>query len=330
MDETLGGSEAPKQQPSGKQKQGRRSEVAAVVSIFALTFIWPYTEEFLEAIADATSNYGFKGYLPWVDGALTFLIIVLAMLSGVKVRWTWAVLGLALTVGSGFLSVLPGRSFPLDLVLGVCDTFAFAVIALAVLGVRRRPGRWRRAKMTPAEVAEAVTAAKNGWQRFHIVLPLVVGMLAAFTASTIWDHLLMKSVEQEYFAQVSQIIPLLLIAVGFEARFFDRLRQGAIERTLTLVTVITLCVGEALAISALTVEELHAWHEYAAFIGTVQAWSVALVTLLWALTRSIGSGTDPADSQRDGTRGQLRGKTAQRIIPGGQCVLDRCMRGVGL
>lgn len=144
--------------------------------------------------------------------------------------------------------------------------------------------------MTSAEVAKALVMARTGWRRFRIALPLAFGVLAAFLASTFWEYLFdpAKGVHQEYFAQVSQIIPLLLIAVGLEARFFDQLRRGAIERTLILVTVIILCLGEMLAISALTTESLTPWHGYIAFVVTAQAWSVALITLLWALTR-----TDP-------------------------------------
>ncbi|MEU8252394.1 hypothetical protein [Nonomuraea sp. NPDC048916] len=175
-----------------------------------------------------------------------------------------------------------------------------------MLEVRFAPGWRRQAKLGSAESAEEAAKAKVTWRRFRVALPLLFGMFAAFFASTMWEHLIEPlncvanceaqdptkeiwghvGVHQEYFAQASQIIPLLLIAVGVEARLFDQLRRGAIERTLILVTVLTLCVGEMLAISAITSETLNPWHEYTAFVVTAQACSIALIALLWALARS--------------------------------------------
>lgn len=61
---------------------------------------------------------------------------------------------------------------------------------------------------------------------------------------------------------------------------------------MTIFTVMMLCVGEALAISALPEpnegcgELLYLLHEYAAFILTLEACFVALAALVWALVVS--------------------------------------------
>lgn len=300
-------SEKPHRDGERAQRSDRRLKASAFVPLSVLAFLWPYTEEFLEGASQIT-GVDVETYLPAVDGILTVLIIVIAVASKAKVRWWWAVVGLAVTVGLGIWSVLTRQtpSLPRDLLLSVCYTFAFAAVIMAVLEVRFAPGRRRRAKLAPPDAADEVARAKVTWRRFRVALPLLFGMFAAFFASTMWEHLIEPEnciarcqaqdlseqvwghvgVHQEYFAQASQIIPLLLIAVGVEARFFDQLRRGAMERALILITVITLCVGEMLAISGITSETLHPWHEYTAFVVTAQACSIALVTLLWALARS--------------------------------------------
>jgi hypothetical protein len=304
-------------------KPVRDSGVAGFVAIFVLAFIWPYTEEILEAIDDFRDDstdldavcrlpafddlaqVPVECALPVVDGVLTILIILFAVLGGAKVRWAVAVPALVLTVACGVLVAVTRQApvVPYNLLLVVGYTVAFFGIIWAVLGVRSAPGRRRQATMEPGAVVKAVAAAKASQERFRVALPLLIGTFVAFLASFIWGQAFdaRKCVEdcwgqspvyarvgvhQEYFAQLSQIIPLLLIAVGVEARFFDQLRRGAIERSLILVVMITLCLGEVVTISAITAEQLHPWHEYMAFIVTAQACSIALVTLLWALAVS--------------------------------------------
>jgi hypothetical protein len=317
--------QVPKKQHRDKgraQRSERTPKAGAFVPLFVLAFLWPYTEEFLEG-ASEIAQVEVEKYLPAVDGILTALIIIIAVASKAKVRWWWAIIGLAVTVGLGIWSVLTREapSLPRDLFFSICYTFAFTAVIMAVLEVRFAPGRRKRAKLAPLDATEEVAEAKVTWRRFRVALPLLFGMFAAFFASTMWEHLIEPlncvancqaqdsskkiwdhvGVHQEYFAQASQIIPLLLIAVGVEARFFDQLRRGAMERTLILITVITLCVGEMLAISAITSETLHPWHEYTAFVVTAQACSIALVTLLWARARSGRAPTGVMASDEAGT-----------------------------
>jgi hypothetical protein len=65
------------------------------------------------------------------------------------------------------------------------------------------------------------------------------------------NELCVGAIKPEYFAQLSQVIPLLLVALGLERRFFERLLQEPVQRTLTLFTVLLLCAGEAIAIATL-------------------------------------------------------------------------------
>jgi hypothetical protein len=142
-------------------------------------------------------------------------------------------------------------------------------------------------------------AAQRAWQRFRPAIPLLLGTLAAYIGVAVWARLnesvtrtgaqAAGVIHQEYFAQLSQIIPLLLVAVGLEAHFFKRLLTEPVQRAMTIVSIVILCIGEALAISALPTDNegpgdvLHGWHEYTAFVLTVQGVAVVLTILVWAL-----------------------------------------------
>ena len=114
------------------------------------------------------------------------------------------------------------------------------------------------------------------------------------------------AVDQEYFAQISQLIPLLLIAVGLEAGFFDRFRQASVDRAAIIATVLILFVGEVMSLSALPLSNqgclgtMSPWHEYTAFILTAEACFVAIATLIWALIPRSEAARNGASPPRTG------------------------------
>jgi hypothetical protein len=160
-------------------------------------------------------------------------------------------------------------------------------------------------------------ADPEGWRRFLPALPLLIGTYAAFAgASGIFyaldltairsvaeatevarrqgltgpvEGLCVGAVRPEYFAQVSQIIPLLLVALGIERRFFERQMREPVQRALTMFTVLLLCAAEAAAITLLPGGNEGCGRvpsyglEYAAFVVTLSACFIALATLVWAL-----------------------------------------------
>jgi hypothetical protein len=152
--------------------------------------------------------------------------------------------------------------------------------------------------------------------RFRPVVPLLVGTLAAYFGGEVWDFLLEDgsgrgNIDQQFFAQASQVIPLLLVALTLEANFFKDRLQEPTQRAVTIVTVLVLCVGEVLAISALsrsneTGELLNGWHEYIAFMMTLEAIFVALSTLVWA---ALPEAPDRPATQRESGLG------LQRTVP---------------
>jgi hypothetical protein len=120
---------------------------------------------------------------------------------------------------------------------------------------------------------------------------------AVVQSRAVLDSLCSGAVDQEYFAQLSQVIPLLIVAVGFEAGVFKFRPDEPVQRAMTALTIALLCIGEVLAISTLPRSNegcgnvLDGWHEYAAFVLTLEAVFVALALLAWAVvTASSGNG----------------------------------------
>jgi hypothetical protein len=120
-------------------------------------------------------------------------------------------------------------------------------------------------------------------------------------------------VNQEYFAQLSQVIPLLLVAVGVEARLFERLRGEPIARAITYFTVGILCLSEAFVLSALVRSNsscgdvLTPWHEYIAFVLSAYASATALMLLVTGLVTDPGNRRSSNAAQRRRRRRRREG-----------------------
>ena len=129
--------------------------------------------------------------------------------------------------------------------------------------------------------------------------PLLIGVAAAYVGETLyWREILEEGrIDQEYFAQMSQVIPLLAVALGVESRFADKDTGRTLIRAevaIGVFTILLLVVAEALAISTLPVDndkvQLFIWHEYLAFALTLYASFVALTLLTIVLAFSLRPG----------------------------------------
>jgi hypothetical protein len=150
-----------------------------------------------------------------------------------------------------------------------------------------RPGK----DMSPSEVSLTIRRSLTA------ATPLFIGVAAAYVGETLyWREILDEGrIDQEYFAQMSQVIPLLAVALGVESRFADSGRTLIrAEVAIGLFTILLLVVAEALAISALPVDndkvQLFIWHEYIAFVLTLYAAFVALTLLTIVLAFSLRPG----------------------------------------
>jgi hypothetical protein len=152
--------------------------------------------------------------------------------------------------------------------------------------------RWANPRLTPVEGDERILR-----DTVLPALPLIIGAGGAWTAGVLWNEYIRPEgkaihagVTPEFFAQMSAVIPVLLLALVIETRV---LRASTSvprpRRELNIYVVVVLVLGEAMAISALPVSNddgegnelvLGGWHEYIAFNLSVFAVGVALATIL--------------------------------------------------
>jgi hypothetical protein len=129
-------------------------------------------------------------------------------------------------------------------------------------------------------------------------MPLLVGTLAAYVASYAWQWN-GGVVDQEYFAQMSQVIPLVFIAVGIEGQYFRRKHGKTSIPGLTGILLGLLVIGEVMALSALVpvaVGGLTGWHGYLGLVIT----AFACIAALTALVPTVSGTGDPERSMVSG------------------------------
>lgn len=214
-------------------------------------------------------------------------------------RPVWFAVGAVAHLGVDVVNAVVPPSVGAAFALAVPYAATLAVIGAAVVGARWLPPRRPRINHTGA---------------FRYVLPLVAGTLFAYLGESLYWYTLgaeptqgARVVNDEYFAQMSAVIPLLLIAIGFEARQFQRYRHHPAGRSTALVIIVLLCVTEVLVLTVLTpvggVEQanpayrpaggLPAWLEYPAFLLSLEAMCMGLALVAWALIPTAGSTGDP-------------------------------------
>jgi hypothetical protein len=303
---------------------GDAALMAAFVTLIPLSF----SDQFLNAAYQTAQLDQPPWVLLAVDTGLLTLILMLTLSLWRRVikptSWRtpgWWVAGALLTLALDAVVqyVLPNNdSIWINLAVAVTYVASLTFLLAAIVGAS--PLRiFTRKGRDPSDKA---------WVRFRATLPLLIGTVAAYVGSIIWSYqldnhpirtlvdaelevanhseliegisgfpgkqavyneLCRGAIDQQYFAQLSQVIPLLLVALAFEARFVKRLRQDSVAGSMAIVTVIVLCIGEVLAITALPVANrgcnnvLHDWYEYLVFIVTLTASVIALAALLWSI-----------------------------------------------
>ncbi|GGS54357.1 hypothetical protein [Actinokineospora fastidiosa] len=126
---------------------------------------------------------------------------------------------------------------------------------------------------------------------------------------------------------MSQVIALLLVALGIEVGHFRSAVTDPNPRLIAILAVSVLCFGEIMGLPALPrkAEEIFGWHMYVAFIATVEACLVAFATLIWVLVIRRQTETTAAP---DPPRPIVR--QVSRIAPAPASVLRSTVVGFGL
>ncbi|HET8659525.1 MAG TPA: hypothetical protein VFM55_11065 [Micromonosporaceae bacterium] len=319
--------------------------VAALTASIAVIFVpLAFSEELLEPFFYLARREWVvpPGVLLLVDIGLLVAAFLLAMWGHggdgpSTFRPLWFTGGAIAHLGVDVAAVQMAPSVAAGLTLAVPYAATLAVIGAAVAGARwlprwprRWPALWRRAAPEPGQTHSG----------FRYVLPLVVGTLFAYLGETVYWYTLgadpttgARVVNDEYFAQMSAVIPLLLIAIGFEARQFQVYRRHPVGRAAAIVIILLLCVAEVLVLTALSpgppeppqsspastgppARGLPAWLEYPAFVLSLEAMCMGLALVAWALTsatRTTRAGATDAETPANvgGTRGTDE-KTAPR------------------
>jgi hypothetical protein len=154
------------------------------------------------------------------------------------------------------------------------------------------------------------------WEAALPIAPLIAASGLTWGAGVLWNDEIDKSagvgVSVEFFAQASQVIPVLLLALLFQARVLrPSTRADGVGHALSVYVTLALVVSEVVVLSALTVSnvgnegnglELSGWHEYIAFEMAIYAISVALATLAVLVTVGADEEPEPIDVRVIGYR----------------------------
>jgi hypothetical protein len=281
-----------------------RSRTAALTALVAMLFLLlAFSTDLIEGIT-ATIDPGWASENPRLPRELTLpvdaLLILAAVLLGPRARSeagidrdataTWVLIGMVGTLAADLVFVVAYErdiSVPAEVLLSLVYLPLLYVLWSGILGA----DPWRLVRPSDQGTPPSPTIRRS----VVAAVPLVIGVGAAYAGETLYWREVQDGgnhIDQEYFAQISQVIPLLAIALGFESRFTDRGRELVpAELAVGIFTILLLVVAEGLAISALPVNNsdvfLYRWHEYTAFIVTLYACFVALAVLVAVLVLSL-------------------------------------------
>nr|WP_090344795.1 hypothetical protein [Mycolicibacterium malmesburyense] len=296
---------------------------AVLAVVFLLLFVFSYSEDVVFAVLDATGN---DHVLGWIVGLVGFDAALLAAVGALKHRiaqadgvqrlWRpWWVAFAAVIVLDVLLVLLPD-SHPLWLDISMSVVMACLMGVLMALALNASP--------LTLFSKEQRAAAPADWERVRSVVPLVIGTLVLYLASTAFDDffdldtvrildpgmaaevaampldeqlganatLCEGAVSPAFFQQVVKVIPLLLLTLGVEFNYFRRALAEPVQRAAAAATATVLSIGLALAVSTLPWggsgcgQVLGYWHEYLTFVISVQGVATGLATLVWVLVVS--------------------------------------------
>lgn len=189
---------------------------------------------------------------------------------------SWWPVGMVLMVVVHVAMIFTPRILWVDLLGTLLSTVAMTFALVAALDISEGGRR----------------AVGNSW-----IIPISAGTLIVQVASVLWFPVInvegecADTISPEFFSQMVQVIPMLLITLGIELGYFRRARIAMTpgERAAPILTVVLLCLAEGLTFSMLVADDrlkcglIVTLQEYAAFVVSIQATAVALATVVWLL-----------------------------------------------
>lgn len=298
----------------------QRADRAVFGVVFLMLFAFSYSEQLVSGLFPAGS-----GQTAWRVTVVIVDVVVLAAVGLMKRavtradgdcrlwKWWWA--GVVVLLGVDVFRFLPLESVRADVVtasiyavaVGVTMSAALNADPLALFSSARR------------------VAKPRDWARVRAIVPLVVGTwlcyLAAGAFVDYFDVATMRAldpaIEEEvaelpfteqaavlsqlcegaispvFFQQIVGVMPVLLLTLGIEFNYFRRVLADAGQRAATAATVAVIAAGLVAALSTLPWDGqgcddvLSSWHEYVAFLLSVQGIFTGLATLVWVLIASV-------------------------------------------
>lgn len=298
-----------------------RRDRAMLAVVFLLLFVISYSEDMVAAVLEAAGRDDIAMWaigLLGLDAAVLAVVTALKrMIASAEEprpqrrRWWWTSCAALLLLDLVLVFLPEEHPLWIDLVSSVA--IAVLVGVLMILALNADP----RTVVSGARRS----AAPVDWARARAVVPLAVGTLVSYVAATAFDDffdldtvrildpelaaevaampvaerlgavqtLCQGAVSPAFFEQVVVIIPLLLLAIGIEFNYFRRALSETVQRAAAAATATVMAIGLALAVSTLPWTDtgcggvLGYWHEYLAFVVSVQGIATGLATLLWLL-----------------------------------------------
>lgn len=264
---------------------GRRDRNALSAAL-AIAFIpLAFSDVILDLTGDSVDRWFPLWVLPIVDLVLFVVIFgCLKMTSrardrSIQWRWFWGALVANVLVGSLYVAVADS--------MRLVEQLLFCILWI----------------VPQALVFQAIVSASTWSAPKTIGVPLLVGTFAAWVAQTVgWSAIQGQAnpckglggvINVEFFAQTSQLLPILLIAIAVEFSYFSRRSfDPQASQVRAAVVIFIVVVGEILALSVLPypLEAMESppsdgvmWHAYLAFLLSTDAILVAFTVLIFAM-----------------------------------------------
>jgi hypothetical protein len=246
-------------------------------------------------------------------------------------RWWWT--GFAITIALDVAASGLPETPPIwvDVLTSMLYTVAMSVLMMSSLN----------ADPVTLFSSRKRAAMRRDWLRVRSVVPLIVGTLAAYLGATVFADFLdvnvvrtldpdmaarinamplseqlgvkaqlcTGAVNPGYFPSVVVLLAFMLLSLGVEFNQFRRTMLDPAQRAATAATITVVSAGVMFALSTLPLngtgcgEVLTHWHEYLAFVVTMQGIVTALATLVWMwVVSSPDAEPDDGIDRRDGSR----------------------------
>lgn len=276
----------------GADSAQRKSDLFALFTVIILVIGFSLSDDIVEFALDVTGHS--HSAAPWLVFSLDCLLVagtaVLKWQVGGEggrngflrqlVCGSWGLGAILVIGGHVFLVNTSGHRAQLSdvaavwLTLGVTAVFVagMSMLLLAALAGARAPRDW--------------------------LAPLVIGTFTAQVASALWYPVIDRgdgcagNVASGYFADMANILAILLLTLGMEVNFLRRrtTHSNPGQRVAPAFTVLYVCIALGLSFTMEVKGDKDTlcgmgavWHEYISFVITIQALAIGLTTLVWLM-----------------------------------------------